>query len=129
MAAFNPHECGDLSLFLCTTNIGYGSGQHQIVWVTLNRAVNGIDHVERSSRCTGPNVIWFDVDGKELCCQTTFLHAIEAGAIWNRRRATQIVVVVGHWCGDVVMTINDNGLAMDGKRAFPELLIASGLLF
>src|SRR6185503_2239099 len=93
--------------------------------MTLDRPINRVDHVERAT--SGAAVC--DIPGsyvkrKEFSSESTLLHALNAGAVRDRGRAAEIVVVVCHWRRHVVVRVDDDGFAMNLKRALPELFIA-----
>ena len=93
--------------------------------MTLNRAINGVDHVQRAARCSPVrDVPGSDVKRKEFGGQSTLLHRRDAGAIGHWRRATEIVVIVGHRRRHIIVRIDDDCFAMNLKSLFPELLIA-----
>src|SRR5260370_9658470 len=64
-----------------------------------------------------------DVKRKELSSHPALLHAFDACAIRSRRGATEIVVVVSHWRGHVVVRINDDSVALDLECSPPEFFV------
>src|SRR6185295_20379004 len=97
--------------------------------MTFTSSVHGVDHVERATRGTALRcVVWFYVDGEELCGESSLFHTIDVGAIGDRWRATEIKIIVRHRRCDVVMTVDDDCFALNLESAFPELLVAWLLL-
>src|ERR1041384_6499502 len=87
-------------------------------------AINRINHVERAPR----RAAMFDIPGtdikrKKFGGQAALLHPLEAGAIGKRRRANEIVIVVRHRRGYVVMRIDDDRAAMNCERLLPEFFV------
>ena len=89
--------------------------------MSLDRAIDVIDHVERAPRRTAfGRVLAIDVNGKELCRQSALLHAREIGVILPDRRHAEIVIVVSHHRQNVVVRIDDDRAAMNRERAPPQ---------
>src|SRR6185436_8029812 len=96
--------------------------------MTFDRTIDRIDHVERApGRTTVRHVPGSDVKRKEFGGQSPLLHAFNAGAIWERRLAAEIVVVIRHRRRNVVMRIDDDCLALNVECSFPKLFIARRL--
>src|ERR1043166_7897115 len=94
--------------------------------MSLNRAINRVDHVQRATRCAAVfDVPGFDVERKELRGQSALLHPLDAGAVGSRRRAAQIVIVVSHRPRDVVMRVDHDRAPLNLEGALPEPFIAS----
>src|SRR5258705_11366371 len=93
--------------------------------MTLDRAINRIDHVERAAGGAAVgDVPWSFVMRKELRRQATLLHALDAGSIRHRRWTAEIVVVVCHRRRHVVVRVDDDSFAMNLERSLPELFVA-----
>src|SRR5205085_2158865 len=91
----------------------------------LDCSIDRADHVESAPRGAAVfDVPGFDVEREELCAETALLHARDARAIWRWRSAAQIVIVVGHRSGYVVMCVDDDGAAVDCERTLPEAFVA-----
>src|SRR5258708_819677 len=95
--------------------------------MTLNRAINRIDHVKRApGRASVHHVPGFDIERKEFGGLAALLHARDTGAIRSRRGSREIVIVIRRRRRDVVVRVDDDGAAMNGQRSLPKNFIASG---
>src|ERR1041385_7666783 len=92
--------------------------------MTLDGAINGVDHVE-SAPCRAAvfDVPGPDVEREEFRGQAACLHALDVGAVGRWRRAAQVEVVVGHRRSDVVVRVDDDGATLDLQGALPETLV------
>src|SRR6266542_5021177 len=93
--------------------------------MTLNGPINRIDHIQRAAR--GPAVRYIPgphVERKEFGTESTLLHAFDAGAIRDGRWPTEIVVVIRHRRGHIVVCIDDDCLAVYLEGSLPEFFIA-----
>src|ERR1044072_251031 len=125
VTAFDSHETCDLPLGLGAANAAGGGGEHQFVGMPLNRSINRVNHVQRSSRRAAMlHVPGLNVERKELGSLSAFLHALDVGAIRSWRRAAEIEIIVGHRRGDVVVRVHDDGAPMNCQRALPKCFIA-----
>ena len=92
--------------------------------MAFDGAINRIDHVERATRRAAVrDVPRPDVKRKEFGGQPALLHAFDVGAIGKRRRAAEIVIVVGHRRRHIVVRVDDDCLAVNFERLLPELLV------
>ena len=125
MPAFDSHQAGDLALGLRAPNVRRRSRKDQFVRMPLDRAIDGVDHVERAPRCAAMrDVPGLDVERKELGSHAALLHPRDVGAVRIRRHAAQIVIVVGHRRGDIVVRVDDDRPPLNLKRSLPERFIA-----
>jgi hypothetical protein len=92
--------------------------------VALDRAIDRIDHVERTPGGAAVlHVPGLYVEREELGSLPSLLHPRDAGAIRSRRRAAEIVIVVGHRRGDVIMGVDDYGASMNRQGPLPKRFI------
>src|SRR6476620_8904740 len=95
--------------------------------MSFDRAINRIDHVERATRGTAVrDVPRSHVKRKEFSRQPALLHALDAGAIRDRRSAAEIVIVVRHRRCYVVVRVDDDFAAMNSLSSPPKGFIAPG---
>src|SRR5437763_17087512 len=93
--------------------------------MTFDCTIDGVDHVERAKGGAAVfDVPRLDVEREELCGKTALLHACDTGAIRSWGSAAQIVIVVGHRSGYIVVRIDDDGVTVDCERALPEPFVA-----
>ena len=126
MSAFDTHQTGNLVLRLRAPDLRRRGGEHQVVRMPLNRAIDRIDHVERAPRRAAVlHVPGLYIKRKEFCVEAALLHPLDAGAIRDGRIPTEIVIVVCHRRRHVIMGVNDNCATMNLKRSLPERFITS----
>src|SRR6267143_4044600 len=96
--------------------------------MTLDSAIDTVNHIERSSRGAAmPDIPGPDIERKEFGCHATVLHALQAGAIRDRRRAAEIVIIIGHRCRYVVVRVDDDCAPVNSERFLPELFVSWSL--
>ena len=122
VTALDAHEDRDLALALGAADVGGRRGEQQVAGVTLDLPVRDVDEIHGAPQRTTAlhrrllGQLALDVDGEELGRDPAGLHAREIG-VGARRARTEIVVAREDHRGDVVVAVDDDGLAMQARRA------------
>src|SRR3989442_904954 len=105
----------------CEAMIGaFETSSASLMVLTETCETSRIDHVERAPRGAAVSDIpGLYVKRKELRSLATLLHARNAGAIRRWRRAAQIVIIIRHRRGDVIVCIDDDCAPVNRERSLP----------
>ena len=60
-----------------------------------------------------------DVQRKEFGVEATFFHPFDTRAIRSGRSSAEVIVIVGHWRGDVIVRVNDNRTPLNSQGPLP----------
>src|SRR5207248_7166076 len=75
------------------------------------------DLIERAPRCAAVlDVPRLYIKRKEFSVEAALLHPLEAGAIRRRRTAAQIVIVIRHRRGDVVVRVDRKSTRLNSSH-------------
>src|SRR5205085_11461105 len=120
--ALDAHQRGDLTLPGDAADVGGCAGHLEAFGVAAHLLAHGVDHVEgapgRAAAFGGllADEFFADVDGEELGVEAAFFHAPDVcvrpqRAVSVDPATAEVEVFVHHGRGDVVVRIDDDGLA------------------
>ena len=117
VAAFDPNQRGDLMLIVRLADARRAGDEQKIVGILFDDIVPyGIDHLQRAiRRFIVLSIARGDVRGEELRAHAALLHARDIGHV-SRRGGLADIHSIDREAGDVVMSVDESGGAMDAHH-------------